>query len=68
MQIDKDNLKLDESVGTFRWNNDMTLLNAPTWSPSMRAILLQSEEGWKAYVEPRFEHAAIGNEIKVEPH
>ena len=46
MQIDQDNLKLDESVGTFRWNNDTVLLNAPTWEPQMRNILLSMEKGW----------------------
>lgn len=45
-QIDQDNLKLDESVGTFRWNNDTVLLNAPTWEPQMRNILLSMEKGW----------------------
>jgi hypothetical protein len=34
--IDKDNLKLDESVGTFRWNNDMQLLPCPNFEPDMR--------------------------------
>lgn len=26
------------------------------------------DEGWKSYVETRFETAAVNNEIKVEPH
>lgn len=27
--IDKDNLKSNESVGTFRWNDSITLINVP---------------------------------------
>ncbi len=27
--IDQDNLKKDESVGTFRWNDSIKLLNIP---------------------------------------
>jgi hypothetical protein len=68
VQIDRDNLKADESVGTFRWNNDLTLINAPSWNPKMRSILLGLSKGWNAYFEPRFEETSVNNEIKVEPH
>jgi len=68
VQIDRDNLKADESVGTFRWNNDLTLINAPEWHPKMRSILLGLSKGWPAYAEPRFEGIAVNNVINMEPH
>lgn len=68
VQIDRDNLKADESVGTFRWNNDLTLINTPDWNPNMRSILLGLSKGWSAYAEPRFEGIAVNNVINMEPH
>jgi hypothetical protein len=53
-QIDKDNLASDESVGTFRWNNDIKLINTPQFDLGMRKILLSLKTGWKNYVEHRF--------------
>ena len=50
-------------MGTFRWNNDIKLLDTPSFSKSMRNILLSLKDGWKAYVEPRFEPSAVNNEI-----
>jgi hypothetical protein len=52
--IDKDNLKMDESVGTFRWNNDTILPNNPSFDKSMRSFLLNISKGWKEYIETRF--------------
>ena len=34
----------------------------------MRHILLQLDQGWKTYVEPRFEKVAVNDTINVEPH
>jgi len=47
--IDKDNLKDEESVGTFRWNNSTALINTPPFENSMRQILLKLKDGWKTY-------------------
>ena len=33
--IDKDNLKADESVGTFRWNSSVELLPIPPFDPEL---------------------------------
>jgi len=52
--IDKDNLKLDESVGTFRWNDSMTLLDAPDWHPEFASLLPGLNAGWQGYVGERF--------------
>ena len=56
--IDKDNLKLDESVGTFRWNDSMSLLNAPDWHPQFMELLPGLNAGWKGYVGERFQFTA----------
>lgn len=66
--IDQDNLKLDESVGTFRWNNELSLINAPKWNPDMRQILLRLDKGWEGYIEPRFYETAVDDSINVQPH
>ena len=52
--IDKDNLKMDESVGTFRWNDDMKLLPAPEWKDEFKDLLPQLNGGWEVYVQERF--------------
>ena len=37
--IDKDNLKMSESIGTFRWNDSMELLPAPEWKEEFSGML-----------------------------
>ena len=37
--IDQDNLKIDESVGTFRWNDSIKLLDAPEWNDEFKELL-----------------------------
>ena len=59
--IDGKNLKANESVGTFRWSDDLKLIPAPKFEKEMRAILLKKEDGWKSYVEPRFCGIADGD-------
>ena len=67
--IDKDNLKSEESVGTFRWNNDLKLIDVPKYDNSMRSILLQLKDGWKTYCRVRFQSGANQDgEINIEPH
>jgi hypothetical protein len=44
------------------------LKDAPKFDTSMRSILLSMDQGWKGYVETRFEHAAVNDEINIEPH
>ena len=34
----------------------------------MRQILLKLDKGWSEYAQPRFETAAVGDVINVEPH
>jgi len=34
----------------------------------MRSILLRLKDGWKPYIESRFQGVAQESEIKVEPH
>ena len=58
----------NESVGTFRWNDSINLLPAPEWEPQMQLMLRTLEEGWKGYVNTRFEGVAVGDTINVEPH
>ena len=66
--IDKDNLKKDESVGTFRWNDDVKLLPAPTFRKEMRGLLKDLDQGWQGYVGPRFCETAVNETINVQPH
>jgi hypothetical protein len=66
--IDGANLKSNESVGTFRWADDIKLIHAPKFDKTMMAILLEMDKGWQAYVEPRFAPSAVGDQINIEPH
>ena len=52
--IDKDNLKLDESVGTFRWNNSIKLIDVPEWKEEFKDLLPGLNAGWQGYVGERF--------------
>ena len=45
--IDKDNLKANESVGTFRWNDSMKLIDVPKWRKEFADILPALGGGWK---------------------
>lgn len=53
--IDKDNLKGDESVGTFRWNDSIELINVPAWKDKYKAMLPQLNGGWEVYIAERLE-------------
>lgn len=68
--IDKDNLKIDESVGTFRWNDSLQLLNAPEWKEEFKELLPALNGGWEAYVPERFQYTKQPgqSEIIVQPH
>ena len=44
--IDGANLKKNESVGTFRWADDIKLINAPVYEKSMEVIKLSLNKGW----------------------
>ena len=68
--IDKDNLKADESVGTFRWNDSIELLDAPAWRDEFSQLLPQLNGGWQVYLAERFQETAKGEkgEIVVQPH
>jgi hypothetical protein len=65
--LDEKNLIANESVGTFRWNQDQVFPKMPKFNPEMRE-LLDYKPGWQTYINTRFETAAVGNEIKVEPY
>jgi len=67
-KIDKDNLKRYDSVGTFRWNDSIQLKPVPAWDPQLQLLLRELDQGWKGYVAPRFEAAAVDDTINVEPH
>jgi hypothetical protein len=66
--IDQDNLKSDESVGTFRWNDSVELLPIANFLPEHRLIVAEFDKGWQGYVKERFSHTAIDNTIQIEPH
>ena len=68
--IDKDNLKIDESVGTFRWNDSIKLLAAPEWKEEFLELLPGLNGGWEAYIGERFQYTAKPgpNELVVPPH
>ena len=68
--IDGDNLKSNESVGTFRWNDSTKLIEAPEWDKEFAALLPALNSGWEGYVGERFSKTAKPgtNEINVAPH
>ena len=59
-----DNLKSDESVGTFRWSDSLELKPVPAWDPQLQLLLRELDQGWKGYVAPRFEPSADGDNNK----
>eukprot|EP00347_Sterkiella_histriomuscorum_P009367 403341486 len=68
--IDKDNLKSNESVGTFRWNDSVNLVNIPQFKAEYRVLLKTLNEGWQTYLGLRFEEIANEQtqEINIQPH
>jgi hypothetical protein len=66
--IDKDNLKSNESVGTFRWNDSIKLIDIPrkifkrleylAFKDEYRLLLKSLKEGWGTYLGERFQETA----------
>lgn len=44
--IDQDNLVASESVGTFRWNDSLKLIDVPPWKKEYAELLPQLNGGW----------------------
>lgn len=61
---------MDESVGTFRWNDSLKLINAPEWKEEFVELLPGLNSGWHGYVGERFQYTAKPGttQITVEPH
>ena len=61
---------MDESVGTFRWNDSLKLIDAPEWKEEFIELLPGLNSGWHGYIGERFQYTATpgANTINVEPH
>ena len=67
-QIDQDNLVASESVGTFRWNDSLKLINVPRWKQEYAQLLPQLNGGWNSYAAERFQENIVDDHIQIEPH